>query len=229
MGDDDATPMELYEPIVLQLVQDARHVQTTVVQFLGQSFHEDEEGLGTGRIAAVCYQETDHPFTQGLWRTAPQLLRQFLCLGGVVVDEIQAEHQEILQQTEHLLLIDGEQTDIRLGGHVSGVTLVIAKYRLLLDDVRGTHVFLYGESSVVSKMLHLHHTANHEIELVAGIPCHDDPLAGRDLHETEADMTRDDFQIIVAHSLEEGELQQLVVDLQYSHRRFFLFGDPFFQ
>ena len=80
MWDDDAAPMELYEPIVLQLVQDARHVQATVVQLLCQSFHQDKEGLGTCRIAAVCYQESDHPFTQGLGRTAPQLLRQFLCM-----------------------------------------------------------------------------------------------------------------------------------------------------
>ena len=34
LGDDDSTPMELYEALVLQLVQHTRHIQTTVVQLL---------------------------------------------------------------------------------------------------------------------------------------------------------------------------------------------------
>ena len=55
LGDDDSTPMELYEALVLQLVQHTRHIQTTVVQLLCQTFHQDEESLGTSRIAAVSY------------------------------------------------------------------------------------------------------------------------------------------------------------------------------
>jgi len=83
LGNDHPTPMQFDEPFVLQLVQDTRHVQTTVVQFLCQSFHQNEEGLGACRI--------------------------------------------VFQQPQHLLLIDREQTDIRLSRDASGVTLVITE------------------------------------------------------------------------------------------------------
>ena len=127
LGNDHPTPMQFDEPFVLQLIQDARHVQATVVQFLCQSFHQNEEGLGACRITAVGDQETDQSFLQGLRCTAPQLLREFLGLGGIVVDEIQTKHQEVFQQPQHLLLIDREQTDIRLSRDASGVTLVITE------------------------------------------------------------------------------------------------------
>ena len=86
LGNDQPTPMQFDEPFVLQLVQDTRHVQATVVQFLCQSFHQNEEGLGACRITAVGDQETDQSFPQGLRCTAPQLLREFLVMPQFSVD-----------------------------------------------------------------------------------------------------------------------------------------------
>ena len=135
LGNIHPSTVQFDKSFLLELVQNARHVQTTVVEFFGQLLHQDIERLRTCRIDAVLGKEADKTVPQHRRTATPSLVDMLLCLGRKEIDQIQAEHQEILQQTEHLLLGDRQEVHIRDGRKVMGIRLIVAEDGLLLQDV----------------------------------------------------------------------------------------------
>ena len=88
----------------------------------------------------MAHEETHHSLAQAARSPSPELMAEFLCLGGIVVYQVQTEHEKVLKQPQHLFLVDGKQTDIGLGRNCTRVTLVVAKDGFLLDDVWRPHV-----------------------------------------------------------------------------------------
>ena len=198
---------------LLQTVEDARHIQTTIVHLLGQTLHKDMEGLMTCGIEGVLEEETYNPLTEGLGTATPLPLHEFLRLRSVMVDEIQTEHKKVFRETHHLLLVEGEEIGIRHGIVVTGETLVIAEDTLLLEDIGRGHLLSDHISVVVAETLNLQCAVDQKIEMSTWISDMDDLSACGHLHETEARMACYNLQVVTAHALKQRELEQFIVYL----------------
>ena len=175
------------------------------------------EGLGARGIEGVLEEETHNTLTERLRTASPLPLDEFLRLGGVVVDEIQTEHEEVFGETHHLLLVEGEEVHIGQGVEVAGEALVIAKDTLLLKDIRRGHLLGDHITVVVAETLDLQRAVDKEVKMSAGVAGMDDLTTSGHLHEAEARMACHNLQIVAAHTLEQRKLKESVVYLQGSH------------
>ena len=73
-------------------------------------------------------------------------------------------------------------------------------------------MFLHRETAIISMLLNPHRTTYHKKKLLTRITCGNDTLTCRHFRKTKTDMSGHNLQIVVAHTLEKRELQQLVVD-----------------
>ena len=202
---------------LLHPVEGPRHVQTAVVDLLGEAFHQDMEGLGACGIEGVLEEKAHDALPERQGTTAPLHLYQFLTLRGEVVHQIQTEHEEVLGEPHHLLLVEGEEIGIRQGVEVVGVALIIAEDALLLEDVRRRHLFDNRIAAVVAEGFDLQRAVDEEIQVGTGIAGVDDLSSGCHFLESEAGMACHNLQIVTAHTLKKRELEQSVVYLQDGH------------
>ena len=122
-------------PFVLHLIQNTRHIESTIVYFISQSGHQDIKHLMTCRIGGMLHQESDDTIFERLGRTSPHLSHLFLCQSGKVVHNVQTKNKKILCQSHNFLLIDSNEVHICLGNEIVGVTLVVTKYRFKLKNI----------------------------------------------------------------------------------------------
>ena len=223
-----ASTIQCQQSVVLHLVQSATHIQTTVIQFIRQLVHQDMESLGSCRIDTVQDKKTDNPLTQRRGTLTPWLMRQLLGLRGKDVQQVQAEHQEVFRQSDHLIFIDGDKTGIRLRHNGLRITLVIAKDGFWLKDIRGLQFFHHPITTVIRTALYTDGAADEEIEMSTGSPLLDNRFTLQHLAEAETRMSSYQFEVITAHPLKQRELKQFVEYLQGSHRKK-LFYDLAFQ
>ena len=209
--------MEFKHACLLHSVKDARHIQTAVVHLFGQTLHQDMKGLGTCGIESVQKEETHDAFTKTLGTASPLPLDKLLRLGGIVVDEVQSEHEKIFGEPHHFFFVECQEIGICQGIEVTGEALVITKDTLLLEDIRRGHLFGNHITVVVAKALDLQGAVDEEIEMGTGVTGMDDLSPCGHLHKAKARMSCHNLQIVTAHALKQGELEESVVYLQASH------------
>ena len=215
--------------VSLHLVEGPADVQAAVVQLLGQSVHEDVEGLGTGRMQTAREEEAGDALAQRAGCLPPLVVTQALALGGHLVEHVEAEHQLGLEQQQHLLLVEGDEVAGRKGAEGGGVALVHAEEAAGLYDVGGADLLDDTAGVVVALGLGLQGAADEEDKVGAGVTLAYEALAGHQLGEAKLGVARHLHEVGVAHALEQGKLQQPVVNLHTLYSCIFSFIEGEYQ
>ena len=147
----------------------------------------------------------------------PQLLLTLLTLGGVDVEEVQAEDEKLLEEAHHLGFVERDEATLGAGLERMGEALMIAEDGLGLQQVRSRQLFDDAIGTVVGKGFHLQRTRKEEEELRTRVVGSYDRLSCRQLMEAELRVARHLSKIVAAHALKQGELQELVVELKKWH------------
>lgn len=144
----------------------------------------------------------------------PGLAQEFLSLRSVEVEQVQAKDEELIAETHHLVLADGDETAVGSDREGMGESLVIAKDSFGLQHTGSLQLLNDGIGVVVGTALHAEGAGKEEIELSAGGILTNDDLPHSTLHKAEFCLSGNLSQVVATHTLKQGEKQQLVVELQ---------------
>ena len=183
--------------------------------------------LGTGRRLAVGSDETGDVAAEAVGAVGPWETAELLKLSGEDVEEIEAEDDDGIGKIGHLALVDGDEVDIRHRAHRSMETLFKTEETFGLDDKRSVELFRHGIGPVISHSLGAEPSVDEKVEAVAAVTVAEEALAGRQLEEAELRVGHHLHEVAVTDALKEGELEQLVVELERTCHRFsqrFMYG-----
>ncbi len=206
------TSAQDYQPVSLHLVKDPAHLEAAVAHLIGQPRHEYVEGFGASGIDTVLPQEAHDALGERCRRSMPLLAQQLLRLGGKDVEQVKTEDEELLTQTVHLVLADGDETAFGEGYDGVSESLLVAIDSLGLQLPGGAQVLHHLVGTVVGAGFGLKGAREQEEELAAGIVGTHHGLACCHLKEAELSMAGNQRQIVAAHALKQGELQKVVVE-----------------
>lgn len=197
--------METEKAGVLELVEGPADVETAVADLVGKAGHDDIEGLGTGWIEATLTEEADDALGERSGVTVPRLPQELLRLGGIEVEQVETEDEELVAEAYHLVLADGDETAFGSSREGVGEPLVVAEDGLGLQHAWGLQLLDDGVGMVVGTALYAQQAREEEIELGAGIVLTHNGLPYPTLHEAEPGLPDNLSKIVAAHALKQGE------------------------
>ena len=214
LGNLDAATSEEEEAVVLHLVEGTADIEATITHLVGKAGHQNLERLGTCGIYATLAEEADDALRQGGGIAVPGLAHELLSLGGIEVEQVEAEDEELVAEAHDFVLADGDKAAVVEGGEGVGEALVIAEDGFWLEHTGCLQLLDDGVGVVVGTALDAEGAGEEEIELRAGRILANDDLPYPTLHEAELGLSGNLSEVVATHALKQGEKQQLVVELQ---------------
>ena len=86
-----------------------RHGKAADAHLISQTGHQDVERLGAGRVGAVVGEEANQTFAQQGGAAAPGLMTATLCQLCQQVKEIEANDEEVVAESQHLVLGESDE------------------------------------------------------------------------------------------------------------------------
>ena len=165
--EDELLAMHFDDARLLPFVEYARDVETGVVEQGGEVVHLDAKGLGpVGGGAEAAHEVGEAPFER-LRTDAPDVRVELLGLVAEEVEEVHAEHLVFVEHSVDVLLVDGEQRYIALGGVGGLVAGALAEERVGLDHLRFVEGLDQGEGAARSVGLGGELAAEQDYQLIA--------------------------------------------------------------
>ena len=106
---------QLYQALLLHVVQHPRHVYSCLVDYPCQFFHGDMQHFIALWLLATVQQEIDELLVQTAHVVAPKLLVRYLNAVAQDIQIVEAEYFIIVQLGINVALVDCQQGDIRFG------------------------------------------------------------------------------------------------------------------
>lgn len=173
--------------------------------------HLDLQVLLAGGVEAMDFEEVDDLLAQRGRCLAPSACVLFLQAGGKQVDQVDSEDGKGLKDAVNLVFADGQYTAWRECLIGMGEALGQSEDALCLKHLWAVPCLGHRKGVVRRGGVDMDLAVGEKEQPVACISVGSDNLARSVLVEPESGMGHYKLQIALAHALEEGKLQQLVV------------------
>lgn len=201
------------DAFVVHLVELAAEIETALGYQPGHVFHPDVEGLGACGAQTAAFHEAHNLLSDGGCWLSPGLVTDALTLGADDVEQVEPEDFLFCNEFQYLLLVDAEDAALFKGSERLGIALRQPEEALRLDDVGSCHLFGEAITSIIGAAFHFDRATGKEIDVLAGVAFADNRFVACYFQKAEFGVCNHLVQVVVAHSLEEWELEQLLKDV----------------